>query len=116
MSHRRERTVAYPAASKTVIGRGLLALALAVTLALVMAQPRVAQADDMANAQKVGADAYVYGIALMEFVRQERHQTSVTVPDDKSDAPINQFGSARNLADAKHQVIVQPNNDTLYTM
>jgi len=98
----------------TVASGGLLALAL--TLVLASAPPRVARADDAATAQQVGADAYVYGIALMEFVRQERHQTSVTVPDDKSDAPINQFGSARNLADAKHQVIVQPNNDTLYTM
>jgi hypothetical protein len=117
MAHRREQAVGHPI-SATATARGLSAIALGVVLALALtlAQPPAARADDMAAAQRVGADAYTYGIALMEFVRQERHQTSVTVPDDKSDAPINQFGSARNLADATHQVIVQPNNDTLYTM
>jgi hypothetical protein len=68
------------------------------------------------QAQKVGTDAYVYGIALMEFVRQARIQTSVTVPNALSDAPLNQLGNARQLADVKHQVFVQPNLDTLYTM
>ena len=52
----------------------------------------------------------------MEFTRQREEQTSVTVPDTKSDAPVNQLGSARQLANASNQVIVQPNNDTLYTM
>src|ERR1700730_6607028 len=52
----------------------------------------------------------------MEFLRQARQQTSVTVPNSQSDAPVNQLGSARKLADASQQVIVQPNNDTLYTM
>ncbi len=69
-----------------------------------------------AAAQQLGTRGYEYGIALMEFVRQARQQTSVTVPNSRSDAPINQLGSARKLADAAHQVIVQPNNDTLYTM
>jgi hypothetical protein len=67
-------------------------------------------------AQTLGTEAYEYGIPLMEFVRQERQQTSVTVPNSLSDAPLNQLGSARHLATAKNQVIVQPNNDTLYTM
>src|SRR5581483_11060377 len=47
--------------------------------------------------------------------RQARTQTSVTVPNQLSDAPINQLGNARHLANVKHQVIVQPNNDTLYS-
>ncbi len=68
------------------------------------------------QAKQVGTDAYVYGVPLLEFVRQARTQTSVTVPDKLSDAPINQLGSARQLATAQHQVFVQPNNDTLYTM
>jgi hypothetical protein len=67
-------------------------------------------------AQTLGTEAYEYGIPLMEFVRQARQQTSVTVPNSLSDAPLNQLGSARHLATAKNQVIVQPNNDTLYTM
>ena len=65
---------------------------------------------------RAGLDAYVYGIPLMEFLRQQREQTSVTVPNSVSDAPLNQLGNARVLADAREQVIVQPNNDTLYTM
>ncbi len=68
------------------------------------------------QAQKIGTDAYVYGISLMEFLRTARQQTSVTVPDTKSNAPINQLGSARQLATPSNHVIVQPNNDTLYTM
>ena len=52
----------------------------------------------------------------MEFLRQARQQTSVTVANAHSDAPVNQLGSARPLATAADQVIVQPNNDTLYTM
>jgi hypothetical protein len=67
-------------------------------------------------ADDAGTDAYLYGIAPMEFWRQAAQQTSVTVPNSLSDAPVNQFGSARQLANAAHQVFVQPNNDTLYTM
>jgi hypothetical protein len=69
-------------------------------------------------AEQAGNDAYLYGIALMEFLRQRRQQTSVTVPNTLADAPVNQLGSARELASATagHQVFVQPNNDTLYTM
>jgi hypothetical protein len=69
-----------------------------------------------AQAQQIGLDAYTYGIPLMEFVRQAKQQTSVTVPNDLSDAPLNLLGSARHLASATRQVIVQPNLDTLYTM
>jgi hypothetical protein len=68
------------------------------------------------QAQQIGTDAYDYGIPVMEFLRQARDQTSVTVPNPLSDAPINQLGSARQLANVSNQVIVQPNNDTLYTM
>jgi hypothetical protein len=69
-----------------------------------------------AQAEALGEKAYIYGIPLMEFLRQARQQTSVTVPNSHSDAPLNQLGSARFLATANNQVIVQPNNDTLYTM
>jgi hypothetical protein len=69
-----------------------------------------------AQAQRIGADAYVYGIPLLEFLRQRATQTSVTVPNQLSDAPVNELGNQRNLANAAHQVFVAPNNDTLYTM
>lgn len=95
----------------------LLAL-LACVSALVSSRGRAATspASSQSQAQQVGTDAYVYGIALMEFLRQARTQTSVTVPNTLSDAPVNQLGSARHLASSAHQVIVQPNLDTLYTM
>src|ERR1700733_10518588 len=68
------------------------------------------------QAQQIGTDAYVYGTPLIRFLRQRKTQTSVTVPNGLSDAPINQIGNQRNLADAAHQVFVAPNNDTLYSM
>ena len=88
------------------------ALILPAGVAVGASPPSAAQL----QAQQVGTDAYVYGISLMEFLRQQRTQTSVTVPNSLSDAPLNQVGNARNLANAAHQVFVQPNNDTLYTM
>ncbi len=69
-----------------------------------------------AQAQQIATDGYVYGTPLLEFLRQQKTQTSVTVPNSLSDAPINQIGNQRNLADAAHQVFVAPNNDTLYSM
>jgi hypothetical protein len=70
------------------------------------------------DADQVGTDAYVYGIPLMEFERQAQQQTSVTVPNSLSDAPVNQLGSDSQLNSPQpgHQVFVQPNVDTLYTM
>lgn len=92
---------------------GLLASAAAGLITI--AGPVQAAPLTQADAQRIGTDAYVYGIPLMEFTRQARTQTSVTVPNQLSDAPINQLGNARHLANVKHQVIVQPNNDTLYS-
>ena len=100
------------------IARSLLGAAIALALAAPAAEATAAPtpAQQQANATQIGLDAYDYGIPLMEFLRQAREQTSVTVPNSLSDAPVNQLGSARKLADASHQPIVQPNNDTLYTM
>jgi hypothetical protein len=68
-----------------------------------------------AQAKQVGTDAYVYGSSLMEFLRQQQQNTSVTVPDDRADAPINQLGNDRTLASASNEAFVGPNLDTLYT-
>jgi hypothetical protein len=70
------------------------------------------------DAEQVGTDAYVYGIPLMEFERQAQQQTSVTVSNALSDAPLNDLGSDSQLNSPQpgHQVFVQPNVDTLYTM
>jgi len=69
-----------------------------------------------AQAEHVGTDAYSYGIPLMEFLRIEREETSVTVPASAADAPVNQIGDSRALANPSDQSVVQPNNDTLYTI
>jgi hypothetical protein len=95
---------------------GLGAAAAAVLIAAIPTSARAAAPMTEAAAEQIGLDAYDYGIPLLEFLRQQDKQTSVTVPDTQSDAPINQFGSARQLADPRHAVFVQPNNDTLYTM
>ncbi|MGZ4174428.1 MAG: DUF1254 domain-containing protein, partial [Solirubrobacteraceae bacterium] len=97
--------------------RNFVALAAAAaTVGALLPAGAGAATPSPAEAATAAHDAYVYGFPLMEFVRQRRQQTSVTVPNSQSDAPLNQFGSARQLADARNQVIVQPNNDTLYTM
>jgi hypothetical protein len=104
----------------TLATRRLLACVLGVIITTALAAGSAAAAGPpqltKAQAQLIGTDAYVYGIPLLEFLRQQATQTSVTAPNTLSDAPINQLGNQRNLADAAHQVFVAPNNDTLYTM
>jgi len=51
----------------------------------------------------------------MEFLRQQQQNTSVTVPDNRADAPINQLGNDRTLASASNEAFVGPNLETLCT-
>src|ERR1700754_55212 len=95
--------------------RLLPALAAVLGAAALSAGPAAAALLTADQAQQIGTQAYVYGVPLLAFERQQATQTSVTVPNDLSDAPINQLGNQRALADAEHQVFVAPNNDTLYT-
>jgi hypothetical protein len=83
----------------------------AVTAVAAPASPTEAQA------QTVGTDAYVYGIALMEFMRQTQLDTSVTVPNEWGNAPVNQVGNQRILTTPANQnkEIVGPSNSTLYS-
>jgi hypothetical protein len=110
--------MAAPSTNRTRRLATLLAAAAATTACIgaAVAAPAIAAPITEAQAQQIGTDAYVYGIPLMEFNRQAAHQTSVTVPDTLSDAPLNQLGNARQLATPADGVIVQPNNDTLYSM
>lgn len=111
-AHRRSRCVAL-----IVVTGGGLILTVAPATAQSAGDASTAKASlTEAQAKQIGLNAYTYGISLMEFRRQARQQTSVTVPNDLSDAPLNELGSARHLASASNQVIVQPNLDTLYTM
>jgi hypothetical protein len=108
-----------------VTGAAGLPPTLAQAAATVKACDTPAEASDAtqataceAAAEQVGDEAYLYGIAPLEFVRQAAQQTSVNVPNRLADAPINQFGSdvALNTPQPGHSVFVQPNVDTLYTM
>jgi hypothetical protein len=116
VSRPRPRGPAGAPALAVLLSAVLLALSATASPALAVARHSVPTGLTEAAAEQLGTKAYEYGIPLMEFVRQARQQTSVTVPNSLSDAPLNQLGSARRLATASSQVIVQPNNDTLYTM
>jgi hypothetical protein len=70
-----------------------------------------------AQAQNVGTDAYVYGVDLLEFMRAWKLDTSVTVPNDYANAPVNQVGNQTVLTTPANQdrEIVGPSNSTLYS-
>jgi hypothetical protein len=92
---------------------GLLAM-----LALPLGSAAAAPAQlTQAQAQKVGTDAYVYGVDLLEFERATKLDTSVTVPNDYANAPVNQVGNQRVLTTPANQdhEIVGPSNSTLYS-
>src|SRR5581483_2874568 len=72
--------------------------AVAATAGPALATTRPATPLTEAQAQQVGTDAYTYGIALMEYLRQQQQNTSVTVPNKLGDAPVNQLGSDATLA------------------
>ncbi len=69
------------------------------------------------QAQKIGTDAYVYGIDPLEFAHQTQLDTSVTVPNDYGNAPVNEVGNQRVLTTPANQdkEIVGPSNSTLYS-
>jgi hypothetical protein len=104
----------HPGFSKFLAGLAMAAGA-AVALLGVPAGASGASAPTEAQAYAVGTDAYVYGVALMEFLRLQREHTSVTVPNAFGDSPFNQLSNERQLTTAAHQPNVQINNDTLYT-
>src|ERR1700759_4603032 len=92
---------------------GLLAvLALPISSAVAAPAPL-----SQAQAQQVGTDAYVYGIDLLKFVHQTQLDTSVTVPNQWGNAPINEVGNQRVLTTPANQdkEIVGPSNSTLYS-
>lgn len=97
-----------------VIGSVAAVALLALPVASASAAPA---ALTEAQAQKVGTDAYVYGIDLLEFVHQTKLDTSVTVPNDFGNAPVNQVGNQRVLTTPANQnkEIVGPSNSTLYS-
>jgi hypothetical protein len=68
------------------------------------------------HALSVGTQAYVYGQPLLDMQRVYQGETSVTVPDQFGDAPVNQFSHFSDLATTKEGIVVAPNADTLYSI
>lgn len=64
----------------------------------------------------LGAQAYIYGVPLLDSQRVYRTQTSVaTCNPDTGQGPVNQFCSFRRLATPDEKAAPAPNQDTLYT-
>src|SRR5262249_9765691 len=62
----------------------------------------------------VGLEAYVYGEPLLNMQRTFQSNTSVTVPDQIGDAPVNQFSHLPTpLAEARAANRVHANGDTI---
>lgn len=105
------------------VRRGALALAMALLcgLGLYAAATRAAAATETYAQEyneglSVGLDGYEYGEPLLNMQRLFQSNTSVTVPDQIGDAPVNQFSHFPALSETKEGEIVSPNADTLYSV
>src|SRR5262249_28159212 len=74
------------------------------------------QAAEYAQALELGTQAYVYGVPLLDMERTFQTHTSVNVPDERGNAPVNQFSYVRHLSDPLDRTVVNPNHDTLYSI
>ncbi len=96
-----------------------LVACVALGCAALLATAAVASADptsDYNTGLTVGAEAYQYGVPLLDTERIFKSSTSVTVCDHvTAHGPVNQFCSIRNLATAAQRTINAPNDDTLYS-
>ncbi len=67
--------------------------------------------------ESLAREAFIYGFSLVESM--SKTYTMGTFPNVPMGAPVNTFGHARQLVDAKtgrRLGIVSPNNDTLYSI
>jgi hypothetical protein len=98
--------------------RRLVRLGIVLAAGLVPATASAGQLNQAAynRALKLGTEAYVYGIPLLDTNRVFRTSTSVNVPNGRGGGPVNQFSHIRRLADPADKTVVAPNHDTLYSM
>ncbi len=68
------------------------------------------------TALRLGTEAYVYGIPLLDTNRVYLTSTSVNVPNGAGGGPVNAFSHIRRLANPDDKTVVAPNHDTLYSM
>jgi hypothetical protein len=94
-------------------------LAATIALAALCVAAPAARADaqsDYETGLALGAEAYQYGVPLLDTDRIFRTNTSVSRSDGMGDAPVNRFSHARELANAAAHDVVAPNHDTLYSI
>ena len=92
----------------------------ALASAALLACTATASADatsDYNTGLSLGAQAYQYGVPLLDAERIFKTSTSVTVCDPVTGhGPVNQFCSIRNLASASQHTVNAPNDDTPYSL
>jgi hypothetical protein len=86
------------------------------SLAIPVAGASADYQSDYDRAKGLGAEAYVYGIPLLNMEKTFETQTSVNVADGRGDAPVNQFSYGRQLTSPLDRTVVSPNHDTLYSI
>src|SRR5689334_21704210 len=93
-------------------------VALAAPVALPAASGAAVSPTDPAyqKALRLGSEAYVYGIPLLDSDRVFLTSTSVNVPNGSGGGPVNAFSHVRRLANPNDKTVVAPNHDTLYSM
>jgi hypothetical protein len=88
-------------------------------IALTFSSSRFSPADYQPNptedeAEKIAAEAYVYGFPLVLMDLSRQVMTAVAKPSTIA-APINQFNVSEKFPDATFTSVVSPNADTLYS-
>ena len=105
-------TTPRPRAARLLAVGALALSALAGTAAAASADAQ----SDYDTGLALGTKAYQYGLPLLDFERLYETQTSVNVPDNRGNGPVNQFSHVRRLLDASDRNVVAPNSDTLYSI
>jgi hypothetical protein len=95
--------------------RRALRLTVALALALAPAAAGATPEQERAAAYDLALEAYRYAIPAVAMEGLRARQTSVARPDRRANAPVNQLGHARDLANPSVRVIVAPNTDTMYS-
>lgn len=87
-------------------------------IALVPAGAQADSSTDYQTGYTLGHEAYEYGRPLLDTERVFSTYTSINIPDDSGDGPVNHFNSFKRLtvATKTQRTVVAPNSDTLYSM
>jgi len=91
-------------------------LMIAFTCTVLLAQEKPSPKIDKAleeQAYTLGTQAYIYGYTLNELYRT-MYELAID-PKRKTKGSVNEFNHIRNVATAKDDWVVTPNNDTLYS-